>query len=190
MFISRRRRLQLQLLGALAVVGALVYYNESGAGVHDSAVASHSAAADDAGWSSVNAGAPPLAMAMRHCAYSSVPDRVFTKDIFAQAMADPAMSKMFQVGGCKGGAYGGGEVIGAFKAHGFASVSQHEAHRPPPPQPVRRRDGGFADPPPPDGTVMDDRCRALGRRLRTHETTTKGLREDYETTTKALRKAK
>jgi hypothetical protein len=127
MFIWRRRRLQLQLLGALAVMGALVYYNESGAGVHDSAGASRSAAADDAGWRSVNAGAPPLAMAMRHCAYSSVPDRVFTKDIFAQAMADPAMSKMFQVGGCKGGAYGGSEVIGAFKAHGFASVSQHEA---------------------------------------------------------------
>ncbi len=65
----------------------------------------------------------PINMAMRYCAYSSVPDRYGT-DMFKQAKNNPEIMKMFANTKCRGGAYGGEYVVDAFQHHGFSPVRQ------------------------------------------------------------------
>lgn len=64
---------------------------------------------------------PPIHMAMRYCAYTSVPDRYGT-DLFKQAKTNPGFMKMFANSDCRGGAYGGEYMVDAFQHHGFAPV--------------------------------------------------------------------
>lgn len=66
---------------------------------------------------------PPAHMAMRYCAYSSVPDR-YGAGIFEQAKTNPEVMKMFGSTSCRGGAYGGEYMVEAFQQHGFVAVRQ------------------------------------------------------------------
>lgn len=128
MWISRRTQRRLQLLVVGAVVCVWLRLELPGQGpapraVHDVGLSLPSAPLPTRGRA---AEGPPIDMAMRYCAYSSIPDR-YGADMFKQAKTNPEIMKMFADKGCRGGAYGGQYMIDAFERHSFATVRQGRA---------------------------------------------------------------
>ena len=128
MWISRRTQRRLQLLVVGAVVCVWLRLELPGQGpapraVHDVGLSLPSAPLPARGRA---AEGPPIDMAMRYCAYSSIPDR-YGADMFKQAKTNPEIMKMFADKGCRGGAYGGQYMIDAFERHSFATVRQGRA---------------------------------------------------------------